>query len=69
MIEELREIERELNRLRIRVQRLINLLEKRRVRLSVLQDEEVIGEAADRTLPATDIAELLGETKSKKPKP
>ena len=63
MIEELRDIERELNRLRVRVQRIIHLLEKRRIRLSTLSDEEVIGETADRTLPATDIAELLDDEK------
>jgi hypothetical protein len=68
MIEELRDIERELNRLRVRVQRMIHLLEKRRIRLSTLSDEEVIGEAADRTIPAADIAELLGSEKPKKPK-
>jgi hypothetical protein len=68
MIEELRDIERELNRLRVRVQRMIHLLEKRRVRLDTLTDDEIIGEAAERTLPATDIAELLDEAKSKKPK-
>ena len=66
MIEELREIEQELNRLQKRVQHMIHLLEKRRVRLSVLSDEEVISEAAERTLPATDIAELLDSKKTKK---
>ena len=68
MIEELRDIERELNRLRVRVQRMIHLLEKRRVRLDTLSDEEIIGEAAERTLPATDIAELLASEKPKRPK-
>jgi hypothetical protein len=67
MIEELRDIERELNRLRVRVQRMIHLLEKRRIRLDTLSDEEVLGETADRTLPATDIAELLDE-EPKKPR-
>jgi hypothetical protein len=36
--------------------------------LDTLSDEEVIGEAADRTLPATDIAELLDDEEPKKPK-
>ena len=66
MINELREIEKELARLRVRIQRMINLLEKRRVRLDTLDDDELIGEAAERTLPAQEIAELLGKSKSKK---
>ncbi len=66
MIEELKEIENELDNLKGRVKRLIDFLEKRRTRLSLLTDEELIGEAADRTLPATDIAELLGEIDGKK---
>jgi hypothetical protein len=68
MIEELQDIERELNRLRVRIQRMIHLLEKRRVRLDTLTDEEIIGEAAERTLPATDIAELLATETPKRPK-
>jgi hypothetical protein len=68
MIEELRDIERELNRLRVRVQRMINLLEKRRIRLEALSDDEIIGETAERTLPATDIAELLESAPPKKPR-
>ena len=68
MINELREIEKELARLRVKVQRMINLLEKRRVRLETLEDDELIGEAAERTLPAMEIAELLGKAKSKKKK-
>ena len=66
MIEELKEIENDLDNLKGRVKRLIDFLEKRRTRLSLLTDEELIGEAADRTLPATDIAELLGEIDGKK---
>ena len=66
MIEELREIENDLDNLKGRVKRLIDFLEKRRTRLSLLTDEDLIGEAADRTLPATDIAELLGEIDEKK---
>lgn len=66
MIEELKEIEEDLDNLKGRVKRLIDFLEKRRTRLSLLTDEELIGEAADRTLPATDIAELLGEIDGKK---
>ncbi len=66
MIEELREIENDLDNLKGRVKRLIDFLEKRRTRLSLLTDEDLIGEAADRTLPATDIAELLGEIDKKK---
>jgi hypothetical protein len=69
MINELREIEKELNRLRVKVQRMINLLEKRRVRLETLEDDELIGEAAERTLPAQEIAELLGKVKKRKKKP
>lgn len=66
MIEELKEIENDLDNLKGRVKRLIDFLEKRRTRLALLTDEELIGEAADRTLPATDIAELLGEIDGKK---
>ena len=60
MINELREIEQEIEKLKGRVVRLINLLEKRRVRLSSLTDEDVIGETADRTIPATHIASSWG---------
>jgi hypothetical protein len=67
MIDELKEIEKDLDELKGRVKRLIDFLEKRRTRLSLLTDEDLIGEAADRTLPATDIAELLGEVDQKKP--
>ncbi len=66
MINELREIDKELSRLRVRIQRMINLLEKRRVRLETLEDDELFGEAAERTLPALEIAELLDKSKSKK---
>jgi len=66
MIEELREIEKDLDKLKGRVKGLIDFLEKRRTRLSLLKDEELISEAADRTLPATDIAELLAEIEPKK---
>lgn len=68
MIDELREIERELNRLRARIRRMINLLEKRRVRLSGLKDDEFIGEAAERTLPTSEIVKLLEPEKTKKKK-
>ena len=66
MIDELREIEKDLDKLKDRVKRLIDFLEKRRTRLSLLTDEDLIGEAADRTLPATDIAELLEKADKKK---
>lgn len=68
MIDELKDIECELNRLKKRVRRMIELLEKRRVRLDVLSEEDVIAEAGDRTLPATDIAKLLDEAEPKNPK-
>ena len=66
MIEELREIEKDLDKLKGRVKRLIDFLEKRRTRLSLLKNEDLIGETADRTLPATDIAELFGEFEGQK---
>jgi hypothetical protein len=47
MLDELKDIERELDRL------------KRRVRLSQLSNEELLSEVGSRTMPATDIAELL----------
>jgi len=68
MINELREIEKELTRLRVKIKRMINLLEKRRVRLETLEDDELIGEVAERTIPGQEIAELLSEAKSKKKK-
>jgi hypothetical protein len=60
MLDELKDIERELDRVKRRVRRMIELLEKRQVRLSQLGKEDVLGEVGSRTLPATDIAELLG---------
>jgi hypothetical protein len=36
--------------------------------LDTLEDDELIGEAAERTLPAQEIAELLGKAKKKKKK-
>jgi hypothetical protein len=59
MLEELKDIERELDRLKRRVRRMISLLEKRSVRLNQLSNEELLSEVGSRTLPATDIAELL----------
>ncbi len=59
MLDELKDIERELDRLKRRVRRMISLLEKRRVRLSQLSNEELLSEVGSRTMPATDIAELL----------
>lgn len=60
MLDELKDIERELDRVKRRVRRMIELLEKRQVRLSQLGKEDLLGEVGSRTLPATDIAELLG---------
>jgi hypothetical protein len=60
MLDELKDIERELDRVKRRVRRMIELLEKRQLRLSQLGKEDVLGEVGSRTLPATDIAELLG---------
>lgn len=59
MLDELKDIERELDRLKRRVRRMISLLEKRRVRLNELSNEELLSEVGSRTMPATDIAELL----------
>ena len=59
MLDELKDIERELDRLKKRVRRMIQLLEKRQVRLTQLSKEDVLGEVGSRTLPATDIAELM----------
>lgn len=59
MLDELKDIERELERLKKRVRRMIQLLEKRQVRLMQLSNEDVLSEVGSRTLPATDIAELL----------
>ncbi len=59
MLDELKDIERELERLKKRVRRMVLLLEKRQVRLMQLSKEDVLGEVGSRTLPATDIAELM----------
>ena len=59
MLDELKDIERELDRLKRRVRRMIQLLEKRQVRLMQLSKEDVLGEVGSRTLPVTDIAELM----------
>jgi hypothetical protein len=59
MLDELKDIERELDRLKRRVRRLVQLLEKRQTRLMQLGDEDVLGEIGSRTLPASDIAELM----------
>ena len=59
MLDELKDIERELVRLKRRVRRLVQLLEKRQIRLMQLGDEDVLGEIGSRTLPAADIAELM----------
>ena len=59
MLEELKDIEREVDRLKRRIRRLVNHLEKRQVRLTQLSDEELLSEVGSRTLPATDIEKLL----------
>ena len=59
MLEELKDIDREIDRLKRRVQRLIGLLEKRQVRLMQLSDEELLSEVGSRTLPSAEIEKLL----------
>ena len=59
MLDELKDIDRELDCLKRRVRRLINHLEKRHVRLMQLSDEDLLSEVGSRTLPATDIEKLL----------
>lgn len=59
MLDELKDMERELERMKKRVRRMIELLEKRKVRLMQLSEEEILSEVASRTMPAADIAELL----------
>lgn len=59
MLDELKDLERELERMKRRVRKMIQLLEKRQVRLMQLGKEEILSEVGSRTLPATDIAELL----------
>ena len=61
MLDELKDIERELDRIKRRVRGMINHMEKRQVRLNQLSDDELISEVGSRTLPATDIAKLLAE--------
>jgi hypothetical protein len=69
MLDELKDIERELERLKKRVRRMIQLLEKRQVRLMALSKEDVLGEVGSRTLPATDIAELMASADKPRKKP
>lgn len=59
MLDELKDIERELDRIKRRVRAMIHHLEKRHVRLNQLSDEELLSEVGSRTLPATDIEKLL----------
>ena len=59
MLDELRDIEREIDRLKRRIRRLVTHLEKRQVRLMQLSNEELLTEVGSRTLPATDIEKLL----------
>lgn len=59
MLDELKDMERELERMKKRVRRMIDLLQKRQVRLMQLSDEEILSEVGSRTMPAADIAELL----------
>ena len=59
MLDELKDIDRELDRLKRRVRRLINHLEKRQVRLMQLSDDELLSEVGSRTMPATDIEKPL----------
>ena len=59
MLDELKDIDRELDRLKRRIRRLIGHLEKRQVRLMQLSDDELLSEVGSRTLPATDIEKLL----------
>jgi hypothetical protein len=59
MLDELKDIDRELDRLKRRVRRLITHLEKRQVRLMALSDEELLSEVGARTLPAVEIEKLL----------
>ena len=59
MLEELRDIERELDRMKRRIHRMVSLIEKRQTRLTQLSDDELLSEVGARTLPATDIAKLM----------
>ena len=68
MLDELKDIERELDRLKRRVRRMIQLLEKRQVRMMQLGREDVLGEVGSRTLPATDIAELMASAEKPRKK-
>ncbi len=69
MLDELKDIERELERLKKRVRRMVQLLEKRQVRLMALSNEDVLSEVGSRTLPAADIAELMATADKPRKKP
>jgi len=66
MLDELKDIDRELDRLKRRVRRLITHLEKRHVRLTQLSDEELLSEVGSRTLPAIEIEKLLSSAEGRK---
>ena len=68
MLDELKDIERELDRVKRRVRRMIQHLEKRQVRLTQLSDEELLSEVGARTMPATEIAKLLESAEQPKKK-
>lgn len=69
MIEELREIERQLDQLKDRVSKLIRAVEKRRVRLANLPEENVIGEVVERTVAMgpTKAADARGDLDRTRP--
>lgn len=70
MIDELREIEQELDRLKNRVAKLIRAVEKRRLRLTNLKNEEALGEVVDRTVRIKSVRSGEGDpNKTKRFKP
>jgi len=69
MLEELRDIERELERVKKRVHRMIAHLEKRQVRLSALSNDELLSEVGSRTLPSSEIEKLLAGAERPRRKP
>jgi hypothetical protein len=70
MIDELREIEQELERLKSRVSKLIRAVEKRRLRLTNLKNDEALGEVVDRTVRMKAVrSEEADPNKTKRFKP
>ena len=66
MLGGLKDIERESDRIKHRLRRIIQLQEKRQVLLSTLSNEELISEVGSRTMPAAEIPSFSRERRKPK---